>query len=59
METLQDIIYDRLPIRTFGDLKDEMEIAFFLMDPTKRSALINLYDRFRTRFIHVIEKKGN
>ena len=56
---LQDIIYDRLLIRNIGDLTEEIEKAIFLINATKRATIKNLYDTFRTRLIHVIEKKRN
>ena len=56
---LQDIIYDRSSISTVGDLKEEIVKAFFLINSTRRAAVINLYDTFRTRLINVIELKGN
>jgi len=56
---LQDIIYDRLPIRNIGDLTEEIEKAIFLINATKKAIIKNLYDTFRTRLIHVIKKKGN
>ena len=56
---LQDIIHDRLPIRNIYDLTEEIEKDIFLIIATKRATIKNLYDTFRTRLIHVIEKKGN
>jgi len=53
---LQDIIYDRLPIRNIGDLTEEIEKAIFLMNATKRATIKNLY---WTRLIHVIKNKEN
>ena len=56
---LQDIIYDRLPIRNIGDITEEIEKAIFLINATKRATIKNLYDSFWTRLIYMIEKKGN
>ena len=39
---LQDIIYDRLPIRNIGDLTEEIEKAIFIINAIKRATIKNL-----------------
>jgi len=56
---LEDIIYDRSPMNSIAELKEEIENGFFTINMTKRDVLMNLYGTFRKRLVAVIEKKGN
>jgi len=56
---LEDIIYDRSPIISLSDLKQEVQNGFFLLNSSKRGTIIHLYETFRKRLIKVIENNGN
>jgi len=49
--------YDRSPIKSIHDLKEEM--LFSIINTAKREVLINLDEIFRKRSVRVIERKGN
>jgi len=56
---LQDIIYDRSPFICLDELKVAIQNGFFLLNSTKRSVIMHLYDTFRKRLVNVIERNGN
>jgi len=56
---LEDIIYDRSPLLSRGDLMEEIRKAFLLINTSKRGHILNLYGTFRARLVNVIVKKGN
>ena len=56
---LQDVIYDRSPITSLNELKEEIKKGFLHLNSNKRSIIINLYDTFRSRLIELIVNKGN
>ena len=56
---LEDIIYDRSPILSLIDLKEEIQKAFLVIIGSKRRNIINLYKTFRCRLVKVIKNNGN
>lgn len=56
---LEDIIYDRSPVMSLGDLMEEIRKAFLLINTSKRGTIINLYESFRSRLVKVIVNNGN
>ena len=56
---LEDIIYDRSPILSLIDLKEEIQKAFLVINGSKRRNIINLYETFRGYLVKVIKNNGN
>ena len=56
---LEDIIYDRSPILSLIDLKEEIQKAFLVISGSKKRNIINLYETFRNRLVKLIVNNGN
>lgn len=56
---LQDVIYDRSPIKSLVELKEEISKGFYHLNSNKRSTIINLYHTFRSRLVELIVNNGN
>ncbi|MGL4390516.1 MAG: transposase, partial [Carnobacterium maltaromaticum] len=58
-KVLEDVIYDRSPLTSQGDLIEEVRKAFLLINTTKRELIINLYKTFRNRLVKVLVNNDN